>query len=200
MPYRTLSIALTATALALPAFGQEMACSDSAMKGDKGCAMMEHMKEMMPPPPSGAPIFDAIGAEVRALDADSATDWSKVDVDELRAHLVDMNLVMMYAAVTKKDVSGGVQMTITGTGATVGAIQRMLVNHVNALQASGQYTARATKTKTGVIATVTVPAPANDKAVARLRGLGFAGIMTLGEHHMAHHGNMAHGDKDPHSH
>jgi len=194
--------AMIACAILLPTrlHGQEMSCSDSMMKGGKSCTMMEKMKDMMPPPPSGSAIFDAIGGEVRDLDADSSTDWSKVNLEELRQHLIDMNLVMMTATVAATNVDGGVKMTISGTGATVAAIQRMLVNHLNMLQQSGQYVTTVSKTKTGVVATVTAPAPATDKAVARIRGLGFAGLMTVGMHHMRHHGNMARGDSMPHAH
>jgi len=192
-----------------------MTCSDSAghkmgdcpmMKGGAGmpmgdhAMMMQHMKGMMPPPPSGSPIFDALGMQVAMLDADSTTDWSKVNLEELRQHLIDMNDVMMNAKAVQKPVDGGVTMTITGTGRTVAAIQRMVVNHMNMLQTSGKYVTKVTKTKDGVTATVTAPAPASEKAVARIRGLGFAGLMTEGTHHMRHHGNMARGDSMPHMH
>ena len=167
--------------------------------GDHG-AMMQHMQGMMPPPPSGSPIFDAIGAQVAMLDHDSTTDWSKVNLEELRQHLIDMNDVMMNAMVTQKPVEGGVTLTITGSGRTVGAIQRMVVNHMTMLQTSGKYVTKVTKVKNGVTATVTAPPPASEKAVARIRGLGFAGLMTEGTHHMRHHGNMAKGDSMPHAH
>lgn len=186
-----------------------MICSDSAghkrgdcamIKADHPGMMMEHMKGMMPPPPSGSPIFDAIGMQVAALEADSTTDWSKVDLEELRQHLIDMNEVMMNAAVAQKPVDGGITMTITGSGRTVGAIQRMVVNHMTMLQTSGKYVTNVSKIKDGVTATVTAPAPASEKTVARVRGLGFAGLMTEGAHHMRHHGAMARGDSTPHAH
>ena len=134
------------------------------------------------------------------LDRDSTTDWSKVNLEELRQHLIDMNDVMMNAKVVQKAVDGGVTLTISGSGRTVAAIQRMVVNHMTMLQTSGKYVTKVTKTKDGVTATVTAPAPASEKAVARIRGLGFAGLMTEGTHHMRHHGNMARGDSMPHMH
>ena len=187
-----------ALVVARPTAAQQMSCSDSGGKmGD--CKMMKDMHRMMPPP-SGAPLFDALSAAVAMLDADSATDWSKVNLEELRQHLIDMNDVMMNAAVTQKPVAGGLEMTITGTGRTSAAIQRMLVNHMTMLQTGGKYVTKVTKLSNGVVATVTAPAPASDSAVARIRGLGFAGLMTEGTHHMRHHGAMAHGDSTPHAH
>lgn len=177
-----------------------MACSDSLGHKMADCPMMRHMQGMMPPPPSGSPIFDAIGAQVAMLDRDSTTDWSKVNLEELRQHLIDMNDVMMNAVATQKPVEGGVTLTITGSGRTIGAIQRMVVNHMTTLQASGKYVTKVTKIKDGVTATVTAPPPASEKAVARIRGLGFSGLMTEGMHHMRHHGSMARGDSMPHMH
>ena len=190
----------------VPLMQGEMSCSDSGAGHDMGnCKkmarekMMERMRSMMPPP-SGAPMFDAIGAQVAMLDADSTTDWSQVNLEELRQHLIDMNDLMMNAVVAPKPVSGGVELTITGTGRTVGAIQRMVVDHMAMLQKSGKYVTAVTNGKTGVVAMVTAPAPATDRAVARIRGLGFAGLMTEGTHHVRHHGAMARGDSLPHAH
>jgi hypothetical protein len=39
---------------------------------------------------------------IRALEADSTTDWSEVDVDRLRRHLLDMHHVAMHVDVEQK--------------------------------------------------------------------------------------------------
>jgi len=187
-----------------------MACMDSG----GGCPMMQRkhggmhggmpamhggMHGMMPMP-SGSSVFDALSMEVAHLEADSATDWSKVDLEALRQHLIDMNLVMMDATVTQKAVDGGISMKITGTGRTVGAIQRMVADHMAALAKSGQYVTKTTTLPNGVTATVTAPAGASAAAVTKIRALGFAGLMTEGNHHMRHHGAMARGDSMPRAH
>jgi len=41
----------------------------------------------------GQDAFGAIREIVRILDADPKTDWSKVDLEALRQHLIDMNEV-----------------------------------------------------------------------------------------------------------
>jgi hypothetical protein len=158
------------------------------------------MPGMMMGASSGSAIFDALSAQVAQLDADSATNWSKVNLEAFRQHQIDMNDVLMNAVVVQKNVEGGVSLKITGTGRTVGAIQRMVVTHMNALQMTGQYVTSSKKIANGAEAVVTAPAPASAAAVARIRGLGFAGLITQGTHHMRHHDAMARGDSMPHMH
>src|SRR5689334_5537672 len=60
-----------------------------------------------------------LGQVVAILKADSTTDWSKVNLDALREHLLDMDDVVMHASVTKRNVAGGFEARATGTGRTV---------------------------------------------------------------------------------
>jgi hypothetical protein len=50
----------------------------------------------------------------------------------------------------------------------------------------------------GARLTVTAKQESDARTVALIRGLGFAGIMTEGNHHAAHHLAIARGDADPH--
>jgi hypothetical protein len=50
---------------------------------------------------------------------------------------------------------------------------------------------------TGVRLTVTARDAEDAKAVARVRGLGFIGLLTLGGHHQPHHLAMARGQAMP---
>ena len=47
------------------------------------------------PTSPGQDAFGAIQEVVRMLDADPKTDWSKVDLEALRQHLIDMNEVTL---------------------------------------------------------------------------------------------------------
>jgi hypothetical protein len=49
----------------------------------------------------------------------------------------------------------------------------------------------------GVRLTVTARDPEDAKAVARVRGLGFIGLLALGAHHQPHHLAMARGQAMP---
>src|SRR5438067_2395090 len=66
----------------------------------------------------GQDAFGAIAEVVQMLDADPTTDWSKVDLERLRQHLIDMNEVVLRAQVKQTPVSGGLVMDVTGSGRT----------------------------------------------------------------------------------
>jgi hypothetical protein len=169
-------------------------------------ATMDHsmhaaaMKECGTPLPTmpGQAAFGAIGEIVRLLKADPNTDWSRVNIEALRQHLIDMDDVTMRARATQKSVPSGAEITVSGTGRTSDAIKRMVVAHAHALGEGGDYNASAVATADGARLTVTAKDPANTKIVDRIRGLGFAGIMTEGDHHVVHHLAIARGDAAPH--
>ena len=100
----------------------------------------------------------------------------------------------MRAVVAQKNVPGGVELDATGTGRTADAIKRMVVNHSRMLDMEGEYHASAVQTANGARITVTAKNPGDARAVARIRGLGFAGLMTEGDHHAAHHLALARGE------
>ena len=53
--------------------------------------------------------FGAIQEIVQILDADPKTDWSKVDLEALRQHLIDMNEVTLKAETAPKQIDGGLR-------------------------------------------------------------------------------------------
>ena len=63
------------------------------------------------------------------LEADPATDWSKVNLDALHVHLIDMNEVALHADAAVERICDGIRVAVTGTGRTLAAIQRMLPDH-----------------------------------------------------------------------
>lgn len=148
----------------------------------------------------GQAAYGAIGEVVRLLKADPATDWSRVNVEALRQHLIDMDEVTMRATVTQRNVPGGLELEATGSGRTAAAIRRMAVSHAKMLDQSTEYHATAQETPGGVRLTVTARNTADARAVAQIRGLGFAGLMTEGDHHAAHHMALARGTSGPHEH
>jgi hypothetical protein len=146
----------------------------------------------------GQAAFGAIAEIVRLLEADPKTDWTRVNVEALRQHLIDMDEVTMHAAVTSHNVPDGLEMDVTGTGRTTDAIRRMAINHTRMLDQGSAYHATAVEIANGARLTVTAKQESDARTVALIRGLGFAGIMTEGNHHAAHHLAIARGDADPH--
>lgn len=152
------------------------------------------------PTQPGQAAFGAISEVVRMLEADPNTDWTKVNIEALRQHLIDMDDVTMHAAVSQRNIPGGVELTVTGAGRTAGAIKRMALNHTRMLDQASPYHATATERSDGAVITVTSKDAGDSRLVAQIRGLGFAGLMTEGDHHAAHHLAIARGDVDPHGH
>jgi len=138
----------------------------------------------------GQDAFSAIQQIVQQLQADPATDWSKVDIDALRAHLIDMNLVTLQAEVSSEDVEGGARYTVTGSGEVIGAIQRMVPAHAAQMSTDPAWHASTVPLENGVLLTVHATNPAD---VTKVRALGFLGFMVQGDHHLPHHLMMATG-------
>ena len=137
--------------------------------------------------------FSTISDIVRALKADTSTDWSKVNLEALRQHLIDMDNVVMRSTVKQTNVPGGVTLDVTGSGEVTAAIRRMMTMHAMALTEEGSYVAKASEIPGGARFVVTAKDTTNAKAVAMVRGLGFAGLITEGDHHAMHHMMVARG-------
>jgi hypothetical protein len=199
--YRAATTSVVGVALALAAAaapGQDqpnppqmmdhggMSMKDHAMPGhDQMPEMMQHhqqMMAMMAQRQTGALImpgqdaFGAIQEIVRTLEADPKTDWSRVDLEALRQHLIDMNDVTLQANAEAKSIDGGLEIAVTGSGRTLAAIQRMVPAHAAEINGLNGWSA-----KTAMEA-------------QHIRGLGFIGLMVSGAHHQAHHIAMAKGE------
>lgn len=175
-------------------FPRSVLAQHAPMPGMPHGASQGHVAPMAGAPTlPGQQAFGTIAEVVKLLDADPQTDWTTVDLERLRQHLVDMDEVVMRAIVKQVSVPGGLTMDVTGTGRTEQAIQAMVVPHARELDAMPAYAARAERIPGGIRLTVTAKGAEDAKVVSRLRGLGFAGLLTEGSHHPAHHLAMARG-------
>jgi hypothetical protein len=143
---------------------------------------------------SGHAAFAALSEIVRQLDADPNTDWSRVNIERLRQHLIDMDEVVMHAAVTAENITGGARYRVRGDSRTAAAISRILRDHAAMLQSEAGLVARTVPRPDGVVFTVTARDMRDKRAIARIRALGVVGLLTVGEHHTAHHMALARGD------
>jgi hypothetical protein len=138
----------------------------------------------------GQDAFGTIAEIVQLLQADPATDWSKVNIGALREHLIDMNEVTLRAAASERMLDNGIEIAVTGEGRTLAAIKRMVPAHVHELAEIG-WNAKTEDLPNGVKLTVL----ASDTApLSKLKALGFMGIMVQGAHHQPHHLMMAKGE------
>jgi hypothetical protein len=141
----------------------------------------------------GQDAFGAIQEVVRILDADPKTDWSKVDLEALRQHLIDMNEVTLKADAAAKPIDGGLEVTITGSGRTLVAIQRMVPAWAQTMNGHQGWNTKVAPLPNGELLTVTATDP---KETQHIRGLGFVGLLVSGSHHQPHHLTMAKGELD----
>jgi hypothetical protein len=141
----------------------------------------------------GQDAFGAIQEIVQILDADPKTDWSKVDLEALRQHLIDMNEVTLRADAAPKEIDGGLEIAVTGSGRTLVAIQRMVPAWGQTMNGYQGWSTKAASLPNGELLTVIATDP---KEVQHIRGLGFIGLLVSGSHHQPHHLAIAKGEFD----
>lgn len=154
---------------------------------------MSHDAPAAVPKEGGQAAFTSIAEIVRMLDADPRTDWSKVNIEALRQHLIDMDEVTMRATVRAEEVAGGAVFTVTGTGRTLEAIRRMTMSRAATGTTDGSVKMSVVEVAGGVRFTALAGDLSNARAVARIRGLGFLGVVAIGDHHAPHHLGIATG-------
>jgi hypothetical protein len=135
------------------------------------------------PTEPGQAAFGAIQEIVRTLLTDPMTNWSKVNIDALRQHLVDMDEVTMHADAKKEPIAKGLRISVTGSGRTLAAIQRMVPAHAQDINGLYGWSVQAKAVPSGEEMTVTGNNTSDEQ---KIRALGFMGIMVLGTHQMHH--------------
>ncbi len=157
--------------------------------GDHGMMQAAQAGVTGNPTLSGQDAFGAIQEIVQILQADPSTDWSKVNIEALRQHLIDMNEVTLHAVATQRDLDNGIEIKVTGEGRTLEAIKRMVPAHVDELREIGWH-AKSDDLPNGVTLTIVA---SESQPLTKLKALGFIGIMVQGSHHQQHHLMMAMG-------
>jgi len=119
--------ALTVLAWLVPSIA--LAQSAPVRGGATHQMMHHHPAGASVPTQPGQAAFAAIQEIVGMLEADPQTDWSKVNIEALRQHLIDMNNVTLEAKVTSEPVDGGMRFDVTGEGPVRDSIRRMVMAH-----------------------------------------------------------------------
>ncbi len=157
--------------------------------GAGGHGMMHGQQSGSLPTLPGQDAFGAIQEVVQILEADPATDWSKVNIGVLREHLIDMNEVTLRAHASERVLDNGLEIAVIGEGRTLDAIKRMVPAHVRELAAHG-WNAKTEELPNGVKLTVLA---SDSQPLVKLKALGFMGLLVQGGHHQPHHLMMAKG-------
>ena len=183
-----------ALALACAVILAQAAAGSDAMTGVMAGHKMHHSgavaSSSLPAEP-GQDAFGTIQEIVTLLEADPETDWSKVDIEALRQHLIDMNEVTLHAAVETKPLSNGITLFVRGDGRTLQAIKRMVPAQAKELGKIADWKVVSEDRVDGVSLTVTSASPLQ---VTKLRALGLIGLMVQGGHHKMHHLLIAKGE------
>lgn len=158
-----------------------------AQHSDHSAAVTTHPSRPTEP---GNGAFAAISEIVALLMSDPETDWSDVDMTALRAHLVDMDALVMDADVATQPIEGGVRMALSRQGRGGAAADRMVPAQAPVLAAATGWSSHTSSKPDTVIWTVT---GSTDADTSRIRALGFYGLMAVGDHHRAHHLAIARG-------
>jgi len=187
---RNLQPIILTAALVLAAPGIALPQAVSGHRHNEAAHQGMHSEAVIPTAP-GQDAFGAIQEIVGILEADPKTDWSKVNLEALRQHLIDMNEVTLHADAAATPVDGGLDIAVTGSGRTVAAIQRMVPAHAHEINGHDGWVVKAENLPNGVRLTVTAADP---KETQHIRGLGFIGILASGAHHQLHHLAMAKGE------
>ena len=142
------------------------------------------------PQEGGQSAFAAIQEIVALLDADPETDWSKVNIEALRQHLIDMNNVTLSSGVVSAETAITIAFKISGEGPVKDSIRRMVMAHATTMNGVDGWLYAASENSDGATLTVTPP---NEQEMVKLKALGFIGMMTRGMHHQQHHFMIAQG-------
>lgn len=147
---------------------------------------------------AGNDAFGTIQEVIRHLNQDPNTDWSKVNLEALREHLVDMQDMTMNVEVGKKvKIKNGLQVFVQpSTKHAAGALARVFAAHPPQLKRETGWDMKVQKQGKGYLLRITTSKP---EEVDKIRGLGYIGLMAYGSHHQAHHWMMARGI-NPHRH
>lgn len=144
----------------------------------------------------GNATFAAIREVVETLNDRGDTDWSRVDLEALRQHLVDMRRFTTEAEIVEREpVDGGLRVVVRGTSPEASrSIRRALRAHAPVVESARGWSvsveARGEQTELRVVGD-------GEEDPRRIRGLGYIGFMATGAHHTRHHWMIATG-RSPH--
>ncbi len=161
-------------------------------------SMMNHSQVAAPAilTESGTDPFATLQEVITALKASPDTDWEKVNIEALRLHLVEMQDMTINVQVKQQRIDNGFQAVVTPTtNRAVKSLTNVLSGHPAQMKAETGWDMQVQNNRGVFTLTVTTK---KTQDVAKIRGLGYIGVMAYGNHHQPHHWAMASGD-NPHN-
>ena len=156
-------------------------------------AQQHHMDQSSPLTMPGNEIFGTIQEVIHKLEANPNTDWSKVNLEALRQHLLDMKaFTEEVEVVDKKPIANGVEIHVRPqTKRAEGALKRLFSIHPKMLkkELGWDMTAKQNGNQLWAITCTTK----KSSEVVKIRALGYIGLLAEGSHHQLHHWMIATG-------
>lgn len=148
---------------------------------------------------AGNDAFGTIQETIRQLNHDPDLDWSKVNLEVLRFHLVDMNdMTINIEVLSQESIDKGAKIRVRPTTLrSESALDRVFSIHPAQLKDETGWEMHVQK-KDQIYTLIITTTQLNE--VRQIRGLGYIGIMASGNHHQAHHLMMAKGENPHHDH
>lgn len=141
---------------------------------------------------TGNDIFGTIQEVVHELEANSDTDWSQVNLEALRQHLLDMKAFTEEVEVLRKSpLEKGIEITVRPQSKrAVQAMKKLLSMHPDMIQQEKGWKMDAQQDGNNWIITCTTD---EETEVEKIRALGYIGLLVEGAHHQLHHWMIATG-------
>ena len=155
------------------------------------------MNDSIPLTMPGNEIFGTIQEVIQKLEADPNTDWSKVDLEALRQHLLDMKaFTEEVQVISKKPVENGVEIQVRPENErAAGALKHLFSMHPAMLKSEKGWDMKARQNGRQWMITCTTK---EKSEVEEIRALGYIGLLTEGAHHQMHHWMIATGSMHMH--
>ncbi len=164
------------------------------MLGITGTAYGQHdmHQNRTPLTESGNDIFGTIQEVVQKLEANPDTDWSQVNLEALRQHLLDMKAFTEEVEVlTKSQIKNGTKITVRPQSErAVQALKKLFNMHPDMIQKEKGWDMNAKQDGDNWIITCTTD---DETEVEKVRALGYIGLLAEGAHHQLHHWMIATG-------
>jgi hypothetical protein len=143
----------------------------------------------------GNDIFGTIQEVVQKLETNPHTDWSQVDLEALRQHLLDMKaFTEEVEVISKREIENGVEITVRPTSKRAKqALGRLFTMHPAMIKREKGWDMQAKKGAGEWIVRCTTESASE---VEKIRALGYIGLLAEGAHHQRHHWMIATGQME----
>lgn len=146
---------------------------------------------------AGNDVFATIQEVIKKLDNNPATDWSKVNIEALRQHLLDMNDMALHVEIiSQKPLKNGLEVTLQPTtNRAAQTLARVFNAHPMHLKRETGWDMQVVKNDQQFVLTTTTEKP---EQVQKIIALSYIGLMAYGNHHQPHHWGIS-TSQNPHS-